>query len=71
MPSVDSLGAQHLNPQSRYQQLLPKHTCICFALKGYVGIGFTLDFTNGLRIGAGLGVGIEVFLAVDWYELFN
>ena len=28
---------------------------------------------NGLNsyIGAGLGVGIEVFLAVDWYELFN
>ena len=44
---------------------------VSFGIKGYVGIGFTLEFTNGIRIGAGLGIVIEVFLAVDWYELFN
>ena len=44
---------------------------VSFGAKGYVGIGFTLDFTNGIRFGAGFGLGFELYLAIDWYELFN
>ena len=39
--------------------------------KGYVGIGFTLDFTNGIRFGQGFLLGYEVFVSIDWYELFH
>ena len=39
--------------------------------KGYVGIGITLDFTDGIRCGMGLGLGFEISLNVDWYELFR
>ncbi len=42
-----------------------------FGAKGYIGIGLTFDFTNGLRFGAGLGLEFEVYIDVDWYELFN
>ena len=44
---------------------------VSFGAKGYVGIGFTLDFTNGIRFGVGFGLGFELYLAIDWYELFN
>ena len=44
---------------------------VSFGAKGYVGIGFTLDFTNGIRFGVGLGLGFELYLSIDWYELFN
>ena len=44
---------------------------ISFGVKGYIGVGFTFDLTNGIRFGWGLGLGYEFFLAIDWYELFN
>ena len=40
-------------------------------VKGYVGIGITIDFTNGIKFGVGLGFGFEISLSIDWYELFN
>ena len=34
-------------------------------------IGFTIDFTNGIKFGVGWGLGYEISLNIDWYELFN
>ena len=39
--------------------------------KGYVGIGFTFDITNGIKFGIGLGLGYEISINIDWYELFH
>ena len=44
---------------------------ISVSAKGYVGIGFTLDFTNGIKFGVGFGLGYEISLNIDWYELFH
>ena len=44
---------------------------ISIGVKGYVGIGFTIDFTNGIKFGRGLGLGYEISLNIDWYELFH
>ena len=44
---------------------------ISIDVKGYVGIGFTIDFTNGIKFGIGLGLGYEISLNIDWYELFH
>ena len=44
---------------------------VSIGVKGYVGVGFTLDFTNGIKFGVGLGLGYEVSLDIDWYELFH
>ena len=44
---------------------------ISIGVKGYVGIGFTIDFTNGIKFGVGLGLGYEISLNIDWYELFH
>ena len=44
---------------------------ISIGVKGYVGIGFTIDFTNGIKFGIGLGLGYEISLNIDWYQLFH
>ena len=44
---------------------------ISIGVKGYVGIGFTIDFTNGIKFGVGWGLGYEISLNIDWYELFH
>ena len=44
---------------------------ISIDVKGYVGIGFTIYFTNGIKFGIGLGLGYEISLNIDWYELFH
>ena len=44
---------------------------ISVGVKGYVGIGFTADITNGIKFGIGLGLGFEVSIDIDWYELFH
>ena len=44
---------------------------IALGAKGYVGIGFTIDFTNGIKFGVGLGLGYEISINIDWYELFH
>ena len=36
-----------------------------------VGIEFTIDFTNGIKVGGGLGLGYEISLNINWYELFH
>ena len=43
---------------------------ISIGVKGYVGVGFTIDFTNGIRFGIGWGLGYEISLNIDWHELF-
>ena len=44
---------------------------ISVGVKEYVGIGFTIDFTNGFKFGGGLGLGFEVSIEIDWYKLFH
>ncbi len=44
---------------------------VSVGVKGYVGIGFTFDFTNGFSFGIGWGLGYEISLVIDWYELFH
>lgn len=44
---------------------------INIGLRGYVGIGFALDFTNGIRFGQGFLLGYEVFISINWHELFH
>lgn len=40
-------------------------------VKGYIGIGFTLDFSEGIKFGAGFGLGFEASIKIDWYRLFS
>lgn len=40
-------------------------------IEAYVGVGFSLDFSNGICIGAGFGVGLEFNVGFDWGELFE
>ena len=44
---------------------------ICVGVKGYIGIGLAFDLTNGFRFGVGKIFGYEVYLSIDWYELFH
>ena len=44
---------------------------ISIEVKGYVGIGFSRDFTNGIKFGIGWGLGYEISINIDWYELFH
>lgn len=44
---------------------------VSVGVKGYVGIGFTIDFTNGIKFGMGFGLGFEISLSIDWYNLFH
>ncbi len=40
-------------------------------VKGYIGAGISIDFTNGIKFGVGWGPGYEISLNIDWYELFH
>ena len=44
---------------------------VSISVKGYVGTGITIDFTNGIKFGVGWGVGYEISLNINWYELFH
>ena len=44
---------------------------ISLQCKGYVGYGFSLDFSNGLKFGLGYGLGFEISINIDWYNLFH
>ena len=44
---------------------------ISIEVKGYVGIGFSRNFTNGIKFGIGWGLGYEISINIDWYELFH
>lgn len=44
---------------------------ITIGAKGYVGAGFTFDITDGLRFGGGVLLGYEIYINIDWYELFH
>lgn len=44
---------------------------ISVGVKGYVGIGFTIDFTNGIKFGVGWGLGYEISININRYELFS
>ncbi len=39
--------------------------------EGYVGLGWTLDFSKGIKFGAGVGLGYTVSIEFDWDEVFD
>ncbi len=40
-------------------------------LEGYIGYGIGIDFSNGINVTFAIGVGGELKLEFDWYELFG
>jgi len=40
-------------------------------VKGYVGAGFSADLSNGIKFGVGLGLGYEVSIEFDWWNIGN
>lgn len=40
-------------------------------VRAYIGAGLAFDFTNGIRFGGGYGLCCEIYIEIDWYELFK
>jgi hypothetical protein len=38
---------------------------------GYVGFGATLDFSNGIKVGFAAGVGGEISINFEWWEVLD
>lgn len=44
---------------------------ISVSVTGYVGAGFSIDFSSGIKIGAGFPYGFELSVNINWRELFS
>lgn len=44
---------------------------VSIGVEAYVGWGITIDFSQGIRVGAAVGAGGEVYLEIDWVEFFE
>ena len=40
-------------------------------VEAYVGWGITIDYSQGIRVGAAIGACGEVYLEIDWVEFFE
>ena len=41
------------------------------SIKGYVGAGFAFGLSDGLRIGGGFPLGVELNLKINWMAFFD
>ena len=44
---------------------------VSIGVEAYVGWGITIDFSQGIRVGAAVAAGGEVYLEIDWVEFFE
>ena len=44
---------------------------VSIGVEAYVGWGITIDFSQGIRVGAAIGACGEVYLEIDWGEFFE
>jgi adenylate kinase len=67
----DTYQIPHISTGDMFREAIKNETPLGVEAKGYIGIGFTIDFSNGIKFGIGWGLGYEISINIDWYELFH